>query len=93
MLSFRQWYDNLDVTPTIVELRKKIEEIAQGELKRTQQALKHLSDDDIKAISRMTDAMINKILHDPTLLLKSNGRHQDKSVYLDVTRKLFKLDD
>ncbi|MEJ2657721.1 MAG: glutamyl-tRNA reductase [Desulfobacterales bacterium] len=93
VISFRQWYDNLDVTPTIVELRKKIEEIAQGELKRTQHTLKHLSDDDIKAISRMTDAMVNKILHDPTLLLKSNGRHQDKSVYLDVTRKLFKLDE
>jgi len=25
--------------------------------------------------------------------LKSNGRHQDKSVYLDVIRKLFKLDE
>jgi glutamyl-tRNA reductase len=41
----------------------------------------------------MTDAMVNKILHDPTMLLKSNGHHQDKSVYLDVTRKLFKLDE
>jgi len=41
----------------------------------------------------MTDAMVNKILHDPTMLLKSSGRHQDKSVYLDVTRKLFKLDE
>jgi glutamyl-tRNA reductase len=45
------------------------------------------------AINRMTEAMVNKILHDPTMLLKGNGRHQDKSVYLDVTRKLFKLDE
>ena len=47
----------------------------------------------MKAINKMTDAMVNKILHDPTMLLKSSGRHQDKSVYLDVTRKLFKLDE
>ena len=93
VISFRHWYDNLDVMPTIVELRKKIEEIASGELKRTQQTLRHLSADDLKAINRMKDAMVNKILHDPTLLLKSNGRYQDKSAYLDVVRKLFKLDE
>jgi glutamyl-tRNA reductase len=93
VISFRHWYDNLDVMPTIVELRKKIEEIAKEELKRTQQTLRHLSPDDLKAINRMTDAMVNKILHDPTLLLKSNGMNEEKSVYLDVIRKLFKLDE
>jgi len=41
----------------------------------------------------MTDALINKILHDPTLFLKSNGCHGNKSIYLDTTRKLFKLDE
>lgn len=93
VISFRNWYENLNVVPTIVELRKKIEEIAKGELNRTLNTVKHLSDDDIMAINRMTEAMANKILHDPTMLLKGTGRHQDKSVYLDVTRKLFKLDE
>jgi glutamyl-tRNA reductase len=93
VISFRHWYDNLDVMPTLVELRKKVGEIATGELNRTQQTLKHLSADDLKAISRMTDAMVNKILHDPTVLLKSNGIQEDKTVYLDVVRKLFKLDE
>ena len=92
VISFRHWFESLDVIPTIVELRNKIEDIAKGEIKKTLQTLKHLSDDDYEAISRMTNAMINKILHDPTLLLKSNGHHQKKSVYLDVTRKLFRLD-
>jgi glutamyl-tRNA reductase len=41
----------------------------------------------------MTEAMVNKFLHDPTLFLKGNGCHGGKSVYLDVTRKLFNLDD
>jgi glutamyl-tRNA reductase len=45
------------------------------------------------AIYRMTDAVIKKIMHDPTTILKSNGTHRDKSIYLDITRKLFKLDD
>jgi len=41
----------------------------------------------------MTDAMINKILHEPTLFLKNPGTHRNKSVYLNFTRKLFNLDD
>ena len=93
VIGFRQWYDNLDVVPTIVSLREKMDGIAQTEIKKTLRALKHLSDDDRQAITRMTSAMINKILHDPLLLLKSNGYHQNKSAYLDLTRKLFKLDE
>ena len=83
----------MDVVPTIVALRDKLDGIAKAEIKKTLQSLRHLSDDDCKAINRMTDAMINKILHDPMLLLKSNGFHGDKSAYLDITRRLFKLDE
>ena len=93
VISFRQWYESLEVIPTIVELRKKVEGIAKGELEKTLHAVKHLSSDDIKAINRMTEAMVNKILHDPTMLLKNSGQLPDKSVYLDVTRKLFRLDE
>ena len=93
VISFRHWYESLEIIPTIVELRKKVEEIAKGELEKTLHAVKHLSADDLKAINRMTEAMVNKILHDPTMLLKNSGQLQDKAVYLDVTRKLFKLDE
>jgi len=93
VIRFREWYENMDVVPTIVALRKKLDNIAQGETRKTLRSLQHLSDDDWKAINKMTNAMINKILHNPTLLLKSNGFHGNKSVYIDMTRKLFKLDD
>ena len=93
VIRFRQWYESMDVVPTIVALRDKLDGIAKAEIKKTLQSLRHLSDDDCKAINRMTDAMINKILHDPMLLLKSNGFHGDKSAYLDITRRLFKLDE
>ena len=93
VIRFREWYDNMDVVPTIIALRNKIDNIAQAEIKKTLRSLEHLSDNDCQAINRMANAMINKILHDPTLLLKRNGFHGDKSVYIDITRKLFKLDD
>ena len=93
VIRFRQWYESLNVVPTIVALRKKLETISEGEIKKTLPSLSHLTENDRQSISRMTQSIINKILHDPTLLLKSDGTHENESVCLDITRKLFKLDD
>jgi glutamyl-tRNA reductase len=93
VIRFREWYANLDVVPTIVALRGKMENIAVQELEKTLQTLGHLAPEDKAAIVRMNRAMINKMMHNPTELLKSNGCHINKSVYLDFTRRLFKLDE
>ena len=93
VIHFRQWHKNMDVVPTIVALRNKIDSIAKAEIKKTLRSLNHLTIDDDQAINRLVNAMINKILHDPTLLLKGNEFHEDKSAYIDITRKLFKLDE
>ncbi|MBW2634047.1 MAG: glutamyl-tRNA reductase, partial [Deltaproteobacteria bacterium] len=93
VIRFREWYKNLDVIPTIVALRSKMEGIAGSELEKTLQTLRHLSEADREAMTRMTQAMINKIMHNPTRLLKSDSPHINKSVYLDFARRLFKLDE
>ena len=93
VIHFRHWYENLKVVPTIVALRKKMERIAEAEAQKTLQSLRHLSENDREAFNRMINAMINKIMHDPTMLLKGDAFHGSKSTYLDITRRLFKLDD
>ena len=93
VIKFRQWHENLDIVPTIIDLRKKLDAIAQNEAKKTFKALHHLSESDYQAIYRMTNAIINKILHDPTLFLKQNGYHGLNSASIDFTRKLFRLDE
>jgi glutamyl-tRNA reductase len=93
VIRFRQWYENLDIVPTIVDLRKKLDTIARSEVEKTVQPLKHLSEEDIQAIYRMTDAIVNKVLHYPTQYLKNSNRHGNRSVHLDIARRLFKLDD
>ena len=92
VIRFRQWFDSLDVVPTIVALRKKLQDIAQAELKKTLHSLPERSPER-EAIERMTESVIKKFLHDPTLMLKDQNSHQDKALYLDHIRKLFKLDD
>ena len=92
VVNFRRWYDSLDVVPTIKALRKKLEGIAAVEVKKTLQS-DGMSDEGRQAVERMTQALINKILHDPTDVLKRNGCQGGRSAYLDITRKLFKLDE
>lgn len=93
VISFRQWYENLDVVPTIVALRDKIDGIVSAEIDRTLQgSLEDLSTEKNTALERMKNALVNKIMHDPTLFLKSSGCQKDKSKYLDTARKLFNLD-
>ena len=92
VVNFRRWYDSLDVVPTIKALRKKLEGIAAVEVKKTLQA-EGMSDEGRQAVERMTQTLINKILHDPTDVLKRNGCQDGRSAYLDITRKLFKLDE
>jgi glutamyl-tRNA reductase len=92
VIGFRRWYETLELVPTIVALRGKVESLARSELEKTLGALGHLSDDDRRALERMTQALVNKILHDPTHFLKKNGCHGNKAVSLDLARKLFALD-
>jgi glutamyl-tRNA reductase len=91
VISFRQWYDGLEVVPTIVALRNKMETIAAAEIQKTLQS-HSIPEDSVSAVQKMTGALINKILHDPTMFLKKDGMMEDKSLHLDVVRKLFKLD-
>jgi glutamyl-tRNA reductase len=92
VVRFQQWRDSLDVVPTIKALRQKLETIAEAELNKTLQA-ERMSQAESQSVRRMTRSLINKFLHDPTDTLKRNGCQGGKSVYLDITRKLFKLDE
>jgi glutamyl-tRNA reductase len=92
VIRFNEWYESLDVVPTIVALRNKIESIARAELKKTLQS-SSISAKDAEAIHKMAEALINKIMHDPTLFLKRNGMRENRSLYIDTVRKLFRLDE
>ena len=93
VIRFRDWCDNLNVVPTIVDLRDKLRRIIENEIDRTFPSLQMASLEDRETIRKMIETMVNKIMHDPTRLLKMEGRHLNKPVYLDLTRRLFNLDE
>lgn len=94
VVQFRRWFQSLDVVPTIIALREKTEGIRQAELKKTFGSLPSASEEYRTAIDRLTAALVKKILHDPTLFLKQSGHKKDeKSLHVDITRRLFGLDE
>ncbi len=92
VIHFREWYAGLEVVPTIVALRHKLEAIAETEIKKTLQSNK-IPETSTEAIETMAAALINKIMHDPVIFLKKDSMPGDKSKYIDTVRKLFKLDE
>jgi glutamyl-tRNA reductase len=92
VIHFREWYAGLEVVPTIVALRNKLESIAEAEIKKTLQSNK-VPEVSSGAIEKMAAALINKIMHDPTMFLKKDTMPGDKSKHIDTVRKLFNLDE
>jgi len=91
VIKFVNWYRSLDVTPTIVALRKKFEEIRGKELEKTLSLHPNLSEKERKSLEALTSAIINKILHTPITLLKQTNEEAMADLYLDALHALFGL--
>lgn len=89
---FYRWIKSLDVVPTIIALRKKFDEIKDEELEEALSSLKGLSDEQVKTIEKMADAIIKKIMHDPVAHLKKESNKVEGDFYIEAARKLFDLD-
>ncbi len=89
--AFWRWLEHLQVVPTIVALREKVEAIRKGELQKTLAALKDLSPREREALESLTAAIVNKILHAPITRLKQRD-HRSEAFYIDATRRLFDLE-
>jgi glutamyl-tRNA reductase len=90
-VKFVNWYRSLDVTPTIVALRKKFEEIRKKELEKTLSLHPNLSEKEKQSLEALTSAIINKILHGPVTLLKQTNEEAMADLYLDALHALFGL--
>lgn len=89
---FFKWLSSLEVTPTIVALRNRFDEIRRTELSRTVSNWKELTPDTEKKLEALTMSMMNKLLHTPTTVLKKAGHGGRVDLYVDGLRQLFELE-
>ena len=90
---FIAWLQSLEVVPTIVSFRRKLEAIREAELQKAMNRLPHLSPEEREAIAALTVSLVNKILHEPMTELKRLSTRRDGHWYASALRRLFGLDE
>lgn len=91
--AYLDWLRALDVVPTIVSLRQRVEKIRQAELQKALGRMGELTPQQRETIATMSTTMVNKILHQPMTELKRRAALQDGHLYTTVLRRLFGLEE
>ena len=77
---FIKWLSALDSVPTIIALRQKAEEIRKDELEKLTGKFPDMSEAHLKAVEYMASAIVNKLIHPPTVALKEDSEDRDELI-------------
>lgn len=89
--SFLRWEREMEVVPTIKALRQRFEELRRREL---DQNLKRIPEGAREAAARMTESLVQKLLHEPTMRLRKASREPGEGRDLSAAiRDLFGIED
>ena len=82
---------DLEVVPTIVSLRDKLEAIRRGELDKALSRLPTASDETRQVMEALSQAIVNKVLHAPIVKLKDSSREGHHARFTELISELFGL--
>jgi glutamyl-tRNA reductase len=82
---------DLEVVPTIVSLRERVEAIRVAELQRAVARLPAATPETREALEALSTALVNKILHAPITKLRESRRAGVHRSWMDVVHELFGL--
>ncbi len=88
---FNGWLESLQVVPTIVALREKLEAIKEAELAKALSRMPQLPPKDLETVKALASGLVNKILHEPMTVMKKESKGGNSVAYTEVVRKLFGL--
>jgi glutamyl-tRNA reductase len=90
---FARWLASLDVVPTIAALRELGEDVVAQVLRENESRWESLSEADRERVAVLARAVVNRLLHAPTLRLKGATGDDDSYVYVQALRELFGLEE
>jgi glutamyl-tRNA reductase len=82
---------DVEVIPTIVSLRERLEEIRLAELRKTLSRLPDATPETRAAVEALSSAIVNKILHAPITKLRESSRAGSHRSWLELVHELFAL--
>jgi glutamyl-tRNA reductase len=80
------WLRLRSVSPAIAELRNYAESIRTAELRRSAALLRDLTPEQIAAVEALTNGIVNKLMHGPTVALRKAGVGRSRSRILRLVR-------
>ncbi|HET6679105.1 MAG TPA: glutamyl-tRNA reductase [Nitrospira sp.] len=87
----RQWLQTLEVTPTIVALRGRVEDIKRAEVEKALARLGHLPPQERALVEAMASSIVNKLIHNTMVTLKSEVTTADGAAFVEAARRFFNL--
>lgn len=90
---FQEWLHGRRVVDTIVDLRRRAEAVARGEVDDALSRLGHLDAREQEVVTRLAHRLVNKLLHEPTVRLKSHAANGNGFTYAHMVRDLFGLEN
>ena len=91
-LGYTHWLNSRYVVPVLTELRSRADAIAAAELEHALRRLPDLDAHERDVMAQMAQRIVHKLLHTPTVTLKSRAARGDHFDYDHAIRKLFALD-
>jgi len=82
---------DMQIVPTIVSLREKLETIRRGELDKALSRLPAASDETREVMAALSQAIVNKVLHAPIVKLKDSSREGHHARVTELISELFGL--
>ncbi|MCG3768067.1 MAG: Glutamyl-tRNA reductase [Nitrospira sp.] len=89
----RQWLKSLEVTPTIMALRTKADDIKRVEMEKTLGRLANLSASERELVEAMASSIVNKLIHNTMVTLKAEVNSSDGAAFVEAARRFFSLGD
>jgi glutamyl-tRNA reductase len=90
--NFSQWLIQRDIVPTMVKLRDKIEMLRQEKIDKMRSKVCPFSEQKCMLMEELSRQLVNTILHDPTVRIKSTREHQEIYQTARLLNDLFNLD-
>lgn len=89
---YSHWLNSRRIVPVLTRLRNHADAIAEAELEHALHRLPDLDAHEREVVAQMAQRIVHKLLHMPTVTLKSRAARGDHFDYDHAIRKLFALD-
>ncbi len=86
------WMKSLEVTPTIVALRNRVEDIKRAEVEKVLGRLGHLSAQDRELVEGLASSIVNKLIHRTMVTLKNEINSSSGPAFVEAARQFYALD-